>query len=153
MRVRISNSNLGRRFYIIKTYYDTKGIERTLTVENLGSEHEIREQTGRDPLEWAKERAVFLTKKEKEENQDAAFQEKVDHKKSSVYLSDWIFVPAKDLLRSGAGPDLCFHPKKIRFFFQPQRYPAEALLWQNSGSSFQSRHLRVFQEAPAAAGL
>ena len=73
MRVRISKSNLGRRFYIIKTYYDTKGIERTLTVENLGSEHEIREKTGRDPFEWAKEGAAFLTQQEKEKNQDVSF--------------------------------------------------------------------------------
>ncbi len=65
MRVRTSKSKLGLRFYIIKTYYDTKGIERTLTVENLGSEHEIREKTGRDPMEWAKERAEFLTQQEK----------------------------------------------------------------------------------------
>ena len=43
MRVRTSKSKLGLRFYIIKTYYDTKGIERTITVEKLGSEQEIRE--------------------------------------------------------------------------------------------------------------
>lgn len=48
MRVRTSQSKLGLRFYIIKTYYDTKGIERTITVEKLGSEQEIREKTGRD---------------------------------------------------------------------------------------------------------
>ena len=55
MRVRTSKSKLGLRFYIIKTYYDTKGIERTITVEKLGSEQEIREKTGRDPMEWASE--------------------------------------------------------------------------------------------------
>lgn len=44
MRVRTSKSKLGLRFYIIKTYYDTKGIERTITVEKLGSEQEIREK-------------------------------------------------------------------------------------------------------------
>ncbi len=66
MRVRTSKSSLGLRYYIIKTYYDTKGIERTITVEKLGSEQEIREKTGRDPMEWAKERAAFLTEKEKE---------------------------------------------------------------------------------------
>lgn len=55
MRVRTSQSKLGLRFYIIKTYYDTKGIERTITVEKLGSEQEIREKTGRDPMEWASE--------------------------------------------------------------------------------------------------
>ena len=47
MRVRTSKSKLGTRFYIIKTYYDTKGIEHTITVEKLGSEQEIREKTGR----------------------------------------------------------------------------------------------------------
>lgn len=44
MRVRTSKSKLGTRFYIIKTYYDTKGIEHTITVEKLGSEQEIREK-------------------------------------------------------------------------------------------------------------
>ena len=73
MRVRTSQSKLGLRFYIIKTYYDTKGIERTITVEKLGSEQEIREKTGRDPMEWAKERAAFLTQQEKAENQEVSF--------------------------------------------------------------------------------
>ena len=45
MRVRTSKSKLGTRFYIIKTYYDTKGIEHTITVEKPGSEQEIREKT------------------------------------------------------------------------------------------------------------
>lgn len=72
MRVRTSRSNLGLRFYIIKTYYDTKGIEHTITVEKLGNEHEIREKTGRDPMEWAKERAAILTEQEKLENQSVS---------------------------------------------------------------------------------
>lgn len=74
MRVRTSKSKLGLRFYIIKTYYDTKGIEHTVTVEKLGSEHEIREKTGRDPMEWAKERAALLTEQEKAENEAVTFQ-------------------------------------------------------------------------------
>ena len=41
MRVRTSKSKLGTRFYIIKTYYDTKGIEHTITVEKLGSEQVV----------------------------------------------------------------------------------------------------------------
>ncbi len=65
MRVRTGKSKLGLCFCIIKKYYDTKESERTLTVENLGSEHGIREKTGRDPMEWAKERAEFLTQQEK----------------------------------------------------------------------------------------
>lgn len=74
MRVRTSKSKLGLRFYIIKTYYDTKGIERTITVEKLGSEQEIREKTGRDPMEWAKERAAFLTEQEKQESEAITFE-------------------------------------------------------------------------------
>ena len=44
MRVRTSKSKLGTRFYIIKTYYDTKGIENTGTVKKPGSEQKIREK-------------------------------------------------------------------------------------------------------------
>lgn len=44
MRVRTGKSEPGTRFYIIKAYYDTKGIEHTGTVEKPGSEQEIREK-------------------------------------------------------------------------------------------------------------
>ena len=67
MRVKTTNTRNGKLFYIIKTYYDTRGIEHTVTVEKLGNEHDIRERTGREPAEWAKERALFLTEKEKNE--------------------------------------------------------------------------------------
>ena len=60
MRVRTSKSKLGLRFYIIKTYYDTKGIERTITVEKLGSEQEIREKTGRDPMDAQSDYQRFI---------------------------------------------------------------------------------------------
>jgi transposase len=74
MRVRTSKSNNGTRYYIIKTYYDTHGIEHTITVEKLGSEHEIREKTGMDPALWAKERAAFLTEKEKQEQKNISVE-------------------------------------------------------------------------------
>lgn len=67
MRVKKSKTSNGNLYYIIKTYYDTKGIEHTITVEKLGNEHDIREKTGRDPDEWARERAKCLTEKEKED--------------------------------------------------------------------------------------
>ena len=70
MRVRTGKSEPGTRFYIIKIYYDTKGIEHTGTVEKPGSEQKIREKTGRDPMDWAKERAAFLTEQEKPENRN-----------------------------------------------------------------------------------
>ena len=85
MRVRTSKSKLGTRFYIIKTYYDTKGIEHTITVEKLGSEQEIREKTGRDPMEWAKERAAFLTEQEKLENQNIS----IDFSPSSLITKNY----------------------------------------------------------------
>ena len=119
MRVRTSQSKLGLRFYIIKTYYDTKGIERTITVEKLGSEQEIREKTGRDPMEWAKERAAFLTQQEKPRRFFHAFSCEINYEKLPIYLSGRIPVSAKDFLRAGHGPDLCFHSKKRGFFFQP----------------------------------
>lgn len=74
MRVRTGKTKNGRLFYIIKTYYDAKGIERTITVEKLGNEHDIRQRTGRDPDEWARERARELTAKEKEENKNISFE-------------------------------------------------------------------------------
>lgn len=70
MRVRTSKSKNTTHYYIIKTYYDTRGIERTITVEKLGTDTEIREKTGRDPAEWARERAAFLTLQEKEAEKD-----------------------------------------------------------------------------------
>lgn len=70
MRVKTTNTSKGRLFYIIKTYYDARGIEHTIAVEKLGNEHDIREKTGRDPAEWAKERAAHLTQKEKEGQKD-----------------------------------------------------------------------------------
>jgi transposase len=68
MRVRTSKSKNGTRYYIIKTYYDTKGVEHSITVEKLGLDYEIKEKTGRDPAEYAKERAQYLTQLEKEKN-------------------------------------------------------------------------------------
>lgn len=70
MRVKTTNTSNGKLFYIIKTYYDARGVEHTVTVEKLGNEHNIRERTGCDPAAWAKERARYLTQKEKEEQQD-----------------------------------------------------------------------------------
>ena len=85
MRVRTNKSEPGTRFYIIKIYYDTKGTENTITVEKLGSEQEIREKTGRDPMEWAKERAAFLTEQEKPENRNIS----IDFSPSSLITKNY----------------------------------------------------------------
>ena len=42
----------------------------TFEVEKLGTDTEIREKTGRDPAEWARERTAFLTLQEKEAEKD-----------------------------------------------------------------------------------
>ena len=85
MRVRTGKSKPGTRFYIIKIYYDTKGIEHTGTVEKPGSEQEIREKTGRDPMDWAKERAAFLTEQEKPENRNIS----IDFSPSSLITKNY----------------------------------------------------------------
>jgi transposase len=55
---------------VIKTYYDSRGTEHTVTVEKLGNENDIRKVHGRDPDEWAKEYVTKLNEKEKQEMQD-----------------------------------------------------------------------------------
>ena len=42
----------------------------TFEVEKLGTDTEIREKSGKDPAEWARERAAFLTLQEKEAEKD-----------------------------------------------------------------------------------
>lgn len=73
MRIKTTKTNNGRLFYVIKTYYDTKGVEHSLTVEKLGNEHAIREKYGCDPDLWAKEYARQLTEKENLQKQDVVF--------------------------------------------------------------------------------
>ena len=70
MRIRTTKTKNGRLFYVIKTYYDSKGIEHSMTVEKLGNENDIRAKYGCDPDEWAKEHVRQLNEKEKEENQE-----------------------------------------------------------------------------------
>ena len=70
MRIRTGKTKNGRLFYVIKTYYDSHGIEHTVTVEKLGNENDIRQRTGRDPDEWAKEYVAQLNEKERLEKQD-----------------------------------------------------------------------------------
>ena len=70
MRIRTTKTKNGRLFYVIKTYYDGKGKEHSVTVEKLGNENDIRKKYGRDPDEWAKEYVSKLNEKEKKENEE-----------------------------------------------------------------------------------
>ena len=42
MRIRTAKTKNGRLFYVIKTYYDSHGVEHTVTVEKLGNENDIK---------------------------------------------------------------------------------------------------------------
>ena len=70
MRIRVTKTKNGRLFYVIKTYYDSHGIEHTVTVEKLGNENDIKARTGRDPDQWAKEYVAKLNEEEKKQNAD-----------------------------------------------------------------------------------
>lgn len=68
MRLKVSKSKNSASFYVTKTVY-VNGKERTITVEKLGTEKELREKLGgQDPYEWAKAYIAELNEKEKENN-------------------------------------------------------------------------------------
>ncbi|WP_094550510.1 IS1634 family transposase [Petroclostridium xylanilyticum] len=67
MRLKVSRSKNSASLYVTKTVYIDKK-ERTITVEKLGTETELREKlNGADPYEWAKEYIRKLNEKEKEQ--------------------------------------------------------------------------------------
>ena len=68
MRLKISRSKNSASFYVTKTVYIDKK-EKTITVEKLGTEKELREKlNGADPYQWAKDYVDRLNKKEQEES-------------------------------------------------------------------------------------
>ena len=68
MRLKVSRSKNSASFYVTKTIYIDKR-ERTITVEKLGTEKELRERlNGQDPYKWAKDYVEKLNKEEKEES-------------------------------------------------------------------------------------
>ncbi len=67
MRLKVSRSKNSASLYVTKTVYIDKK-ERTITVEKLGTETELREKlNGADPYEWAKEYIRKLNEKEKDQ--------------------------------------------------------------------------------------
>lgn len=67
MRLKVSRSKNSASLYVTKTVYIDKK-ERTITVEKLGTESELREKlNGQDPYEWAKKYIEELNQQEKEE--------------------------------------------------------------------------------------
>ena len=70
MRLKVSRSKNSASLYVTKTVYVDKK-ERTLTVEKLGTEKELRKKlNGQDPYAWAKDYIEKLNKKEKEESRE-----------------------------------------------------------------------------------
>ena len=67
MRLKVSRSKNSASLYVTKTVYIDKK-ERTITVEKLGTEKELRERlNGQDPYQWAKDYIDKLNAKEREE--------------------------------------------------------------------------------------
>ena len=70
MRVTSSKSKNSESLYIIKSFTEN-GARTTKIVEALGTVDSLREKLGeQDPYEWAKARAVELTRLEKEESRE-----------------------------------------------------------------------------------
>ena len=70
MRLKVSKSKNSASFYVIKTVYEGKK-ERTVTVEKLGTEADLRKKlNGADPYEWAKNYVKELNEKEKEQTRE-----------------------------------------------------------------------------------
>nr|WP_206172723.1 hypothetical protein [Acidilutibacter cellobiosedens] len=68
MRLKVSRSKNSASYYVTKTVYENKK-ERTITVEKLGTEKQLREKlNGQNPYEWAKDYVKKLNEKEKEES-------------------------------------------------------------------------------------
>jgi len=87
MRIRTTKTKNGRLFYVIKTYYDTKGIEHSMTVEKLGNENDIRAKHNMDPDVWAKEYVAKLNEKEKQENKPV----QIELSRSSLITKDHLY--------------------------------------------------------------
>lgn len=70
MRLKISKSKNVTLYYVIKTIY-VDGKEKTVTIEKLGNEEEVRKKShGEDPKIWAKKYVEHLNELEKENNLD-----------------------------------------------------------------------------------
>lgn len=65
MRLKVSRSKNAASLYVTKTIYENKK-QRTITVEKLGTEKELREKLhGQDPYQWAKNYIQQLNELEK----------------------------------------------------------------------------------------
>lgn len=70
MRLKVSRSKNAASLYVTKTVYEGKK-QRTITVEKLGTEKELREKlNGEDPYEWARQYIEKLNQQEKDQQRE-----------------------------------------------------------------------------------
>lgn len=75
MRLKISESKNSRSFYVQKSVWENK-VRKTIIVERLGTDKQIREQhPGVDPEVWAREYIEELNRKEQEGKEASIFLE------------------------------------------------------------------------------
>ncbi len=96
MRLKVSRSKNSASLYVTKTVYIDKK-ERTITVEKLGTEKELREKlNGADPYLWAKDYVDKLNKKEQEERRQVLVKlqqsKLIDKNKKQSFNGGYLFL-------------------------------------------------------------
>jgi transposase len=96
MRLKVSRSKNSASLYVTKTVYENKK-ERTITVEKLGTEKELREKlNGQDPYEWAKDYIDKLNQQEKEEKRQVIVKFKqsklINKGEQKTYIGGYLFL-------------------------------------------------------------
>jgi len=96
LRLKISRSKNSASFYVTKTVYIGKK-EKTITVEKLGTEKELREKlNGADPYQWAKDYIEKLNKKEQEESRQVLVKlqqsKLIDKNKRQSFNGGYLFL-------------------------------------------------------------
>lgn len=96
MRLKVSRSKNSASFYVTKTVYIGKK-EKTITVEKLGTEKELREKlNGADPYQWAKDYIEKLNKKEQEESRQVLVKlqqsKLIDKNKRQSFNGGYLFL-------------------------------------------------------------
>ncbi|MGF6990163.1 transposase [Lachnospiraceae bacterium PM6-15] len=96
MRLKVSRSKNSASLYVTKTVYEGKK-EKTITVEKLGTEKELREKLGgADPYEWAKNYINELNEQEKENQREviAKFSpvKRIEKNKKKLFNGGYLFL-------------------------------------------------------------
>ena len=96
MRLKVSRSKNSASFYVTKTVYIDKK-EKTITVEKLGTEKELRKKlNGADPYQWAKDYVDKLNKKEQEKRRQVLVKlqqsKLIDKNKKQSFNGGYLFL-------------------------------------------------------------